>query len=167
MISKYVNIISKGKKDKLAEKKLHRYISQRNELSRRLNEMSQLAAKKSCEVKKLKKPSPKQTHVSLTGGWCEQTNPKIIQERAAHDLTYAMSAFLKGKRVGSFGDGPGSYKYAFDKDNKVALYDGMNFFTGILDEVGLFALYLCRISLGKILYHFKYIFLEILVHPAS
>ena len=87
--------------------------------------MSQHAAKMSCEVEKLKKPAQDETFVSLTGGWCEKTTKKIINRRLAVDLTLGMSEFLKGKKVASFGDGPGSYKNAFDKDNKVARYDGL------------------------------------------
>ena len=83
---------------------------QRNELSYLLNKQKQIFGQLEC-ARGLK-------GISSSGGWCR----KILKTR---DLKLAeqLSKYLGGKRVGSFGDGPGLYKKYFDESKRLAVYE--------------------------------------------
>ena len=60
--------------------------------------------------------------VHHSGGWCERNVSYGHQTDV--QLANAFANFLIGKKVGSFGDGPGHYKNIIDKSSLVQLYDG-------------------------------------------
>ena len=62
--------------------------------------------------------------VSDSGGWCKKDSSIDSKEHMTDiQLAEYISRLLKGKRVGSFGDGPGLYKKYFDETNALKAYD--------------------------------------------
>jgi hypothetical protein len=102
-----------------------RFREQRNRLSRELNLMKKAFGQQSCDQLKVLKDAGKsvESRVSENGGWCSDTSSA---ESPAHmwdkSFSTALSTFLKGKVVGSFGDGPGLYKKHLDSLNEVVSY---------------------------------------------
>ncbi|VDI67971.1 Hypothetical predicted protein [Mytilus galloprovincialis] len=88
----------------------------RNQLSQQLNEMSRTVGRLQCEN------SNKET--SNKGGWCKDTS---YEDSGSHltdkALIPTLSSFLRGKKVASFGDGPGAYKREILKLGQVKSYD--------------------------------------------
>ncbi len=69
------------------------------ELSLLLNQASNKIGKLSCELS---------DNVSENGGWCSKISGKNSPLHLTDtQLAIALSEYLKGKRVASFGDGPG------------------------------------------------------------
>ncbi|BFZ02615.1 hypothetical protein BsWGS_05655 [Bradybaena similaris] len=102
-----------------------KYRLQRNELSKQLNLMKQAYGQQSCERLKLLQAAGKlgDTRVSENGGWCaEASAPNSSSHYTDLGLAKAVSNFLKGKVVASFGDGPGTYKKYIDSLQEVASY---------------------------------------------
>ena len=61
---------------------------------------------------------------NAVGGWCRNASHETGGEHITDaKLVEELSAFLKGKTVGSFGDGPGAYKRDIEKLDEVKLYD--------------------------------------------
>lgn len=90
----------------------------RNRLSNTLNDARKEIGKMECQMAKENRSTSKH------GGWCKH----ISKENAGEHLTDTkiiphLSFFLKGKTVGSFGEGPGSYKREIMKLHQVQLYD--------------------------------------------
>ena len=70
------------------------------ELSRLLNQASNKIGKLSCQLNG--------DDVSANGGWCSKISGKNSSQHMTDvPLAKALSLFLKGKTVASFGDGPG------------------------------------------------------------
>lgn len=88
----------------------------RNELSKQLNQMSKKIGQMQCE---------KHTNgVNEHGGWCKDLGKESSREHKTDTkILPALSDLMQGKRVGSFGDGPGVYKREMLKLGKVASYD--------------------------------------------
>ena len=62
--------------------------------------------------------------VSGSDGWCKNDNSVDSKEyQTDFQLAEYLSQFLKGKHVGSFGDGPGLYKKYIDETNLLKVYD--------------------------------------------
>lgn len=58
------------------------------------------------------------------GGWCLQSSREDGgQHMTDMSLVKGLSEFLKGKTVGSFGDGPGAYKRELTGLHEIKLYD--------------------------------------------
>lgn len=94
-------------------------MKQRNALSKQLNELSKRSGQKDCENKK-----DTDLHTSSQGGWCRNESREVSAGHVTDmDLVLALSAFLAGKKVASFGDGPGVYKREILKLGKVLIYD--------------------------------------------
>ena len=91
----------------LPEKNL---LYQRNELSYLLNKQKQIFGQLEC--------ARGLNGISSSGGWCS----KILKTRDL-ELAEQLSKYLGGKRVGSFGDGPGLYKKYFDESKTLEIYD--------------------------------------------
>lgn len=94
-------------------------IKQRNELSKQLNLKQQKIGQMECE-----KEGSKREATSGSGGWCQSSS----KEDSGHHMTdkplaAALADFFKGKRVASFGDGPGRYKQLILDSKKVSGYD--------------------------------------------
>jgi hypothetical protein len=69
------------------------------ELSLLLNQASNKIGKLSCELS---------DNVSENGGWCSKISGKNSPQHLTDiQMAIALSEYLKGKRVASFGDGPG------------------------------------------------------------
>ncbi|CAG0908167.1 unnamed protein product [Cyprideis torosa] len=68
---------------------------------------------------------------SSSGGWCAEFSGKHSGHHVFDEpLAKALSTFFAGKRVASFGDGPGQYQLLLTKDGKVlsyAAFDGAPF----------------------------------------
>ena len=78
------------------------------ELSRLLNQASNQVGKLSCQLNG--------DDVSTNGGWCSKISGKNSSQHMTDvPLAKALSSFLKGKKVASFGDGPGIKTYIFKK----------------------------------------------------
>ena len=74
-------------------------------LSLLLNQASNKIGKLSCQLN---------DDVSERGGWCSKISGKnSTQHRTDVKLAIALSKYLTGKRVASFGDGPGKKKTFF------------------------------------------------------
>ncbi|BFZ02618.1 hypothetical protein BsWGS_05657 [Bradybaena similaris] len=103
-----------------------KYRLQRNEISRQLNLMKQAYGQQSCEQLKLLQAAGKlkgDTRVSENGGWCaEASAPNSSSHMMDKNFAKAVSKFLKGKVVASFGDGPGTYKKYIDSLQEVISY---------------------------------------------
>lgn len=90
---------------------------ERNKLSKDLNDLRKRLGQMDCE-----KDEKKDTNEA--GGWCRNSSKEDGgQHMTDMHLVKALSQFLKGKTVGSFGDGPGAYKREIKKLNEVKLYD--------------------------------------------
>ena len=86
-------------------------------LSKLLTKSAQRFGQLSCKV----------NEVSSNGGWCS----KISGKNSSHHVTdtglaKALSDYLVGKRVASFGDGPGKYKEYISSLKKVKSYDAFD-----------------------------------------
>jgi len=89
---------------------------QRNELSYLLNKQRQMVGQLEC------------THVlnniSSSGAWCKNESlPTSSEHITDYKLAKQLSNYLRGKRVGSFGDGPGLYKKYFDESKMLSVYE--------------------------------------------
>lgn len=94
-------------------------MKQRNALSKQLNELSKRSGQKDCENKKATDPQ-----TSSHGGWCRNESKEHYREhRTDMNLISELSKFLAGKKVASFGDGPGAYKREILKLGEVLVYD--------------------------------------------
>ena len=88
-------------------------------LSLLLNQASNKIGKLSCKLSN--------DNVSENGGWCSKISGKNSSHHATDvPLAKALSKYLKGKRVASFGDGPGVYKKLFINFNEVVCYDAFD-----------------------------------------
>ncbi|XP_055875544.1 uncharacterized protein LOC106051190 isoform X3 [Biomphalaria glabrata] len=97
---------------------------QRDTLSRLLNQMKQMYGQQSCQMMKLQKNDSK---VSANGGWCEETSrPNSKSHITDPEFATALSRFLTQKTVGSFGDGPGTYKKLLDRLGQVKSYSSFD-----------------------------------------
>ena len=90
------------------------YRRQRNKLSAMLNDMMRTYGRLSCQMKTLAiqagKDATRMSDVSARGGWCAKDSAAAsTQHYWDSGLNRALSRFLKGKTVGSFGEGPGMY----------------------------------------------------------
>jgi len=84
-----------------------------------LNEAMNRIGQLSCEISKIE--------VSQNGGWCSKISGKnSSQHMTDQSLAKHLSKFLTGKRVASFGDGPGFYKELLLKFNEVLSYDAFD-----------------------------------------
>ncbi|CAL1543169.1 unnamed protein product [Lymnaea stagnalis] len=93
---------------------------QRNQLSQMLNQMKQVYGQQSCEMLTLRGMDDQ---VSENGGWCKAaSSPNSPSHVTDTQFSEAMSSFLKGKRVASFGDGPGEYKKLLESYGEVVSY---------------------------------------------
>lgn len=91
------------------------------QMSKLLNNAMQKIGRMSCIQ------SANQTKVSLNGGWCSQISHRnSSKHRTDIRLAHELSRFLIGKRVASFGDGPGVYKEILDKLGQVKAYDAFD-----------------------------------------
>lgn len=94
-------------------------MKQRNALSKQLNELNKKSGQKDCEVMK-----QKDEKTSSSGGWCfNESKENSNQHVTDLKLVTELSIFLEGKKVASFGDGPGAYKREILKERKVLVYD--------------------------------------------
>jgi len=100
-------------------------IEQRNSLSKVANTLMQKYMKYDCDVKKKAGEKTNADKVSLSGGFCE-TAGKTDSGQHVHDkaLIAHLSTFFEGKNVGSFGEGPGSYKSLLLATGKLKSYTG-------------------------------------------
>lgn len=94
-------------------------IEQRNNLSQLLNLKQKKIGQLECE-----KVAHLREATSETGGWCQKSS----KENSGHHMTDQklvppLIEYLKGKYIGSFGDGPGRYKQLFLDSGKVKGYD--------------------------------------------
>jgi hypothetical protein len=65
--------------------------------------------------------------VSVNGGWCQNFSGRNSSTHKTDlDLAKELSHFLHGKRVASFGDGPGVYKELLLKWNQVKSYQAFD-----------------------------------------
>ncbi|KAL3864850.1 hypothetical protein ACJMK2_006500 [Sinanodonta woodiana] len=94
---------------------IHLLIRQRNEASKKANELQQKVGRMQCQRHEKSNGS----HTSDTGGWCYNSG----QHFADKNLAEALSELFKGKRVASFGDGPGTYKELLENSGKRITYD--------------------------------------------
>lgn len=95
--------------------------AQRDATSRQRNEIRKKLGQAEC---KIAANSTKNKGISESGGWCErQSTEKGGQHITDHKLALFLANFLKGKRVASFGDGPGRYKALVDDTKLVQVYD--------------------------------------------
>lgn len=110
-----------------------KFLDQRNMLSKHLNEMKRLYGQQSCNMMALQAKAGGQVdaRISANGGWCAQTSGTNSSSHVwDQGLSKALSTFLKGKSVASFGDGPGLYKKHLDSVGEVksyTAYDGAPF----------------------------------------
>uniref|UniRef100_A0A2C9KNZ4 Methyltransferase type 11 domain-containing protein n=1 Tax=Biomphalaria glabrata TaxID=6526 RepID=A0A2C9KNZ4_BIOGL len=97
---------------------------QRDILSRLLNQMKQMYGQQNCQMMKLQKNDSK---VSANGGWCEETGrPNSKSHITDPRFATALSRFLTQKTVGSFGDGPGTYKELLHRLGHVKSYSSFD-----------------------------------------
>ncbi|XP_053392167.1 uncharacterized protein LOC128554876 [Mercenaria mercenaria] len=90
-------------------------LGQRNNLSKLLNIKQQEIGQQECQRRKT---------TSENGGWCEkQSKEKGGKHMTDRQLVPTLIQFLKGKYIGSFGDGPGRYKQLFIESGEVKGYD--------------------------------------------
>jgi len=95
--------------------------SQLADLSIKLTNAAQKIGKLKCEMAK------SFNDVSPHGGWCLSAGSKNSSEhKTDSNFAKALSKFLNGKTVASFGDGPGFYKDIIDRLNQVKLYDAFD-----------------------------------------
>jgi hypothetical protein len=91
------------------------------QMSKLLNNAMQKIGRMSC------KDSANKADVSQNGGWCSQISHRnSSQHRTDIRLAHELSRFLIGKRVASFGDGPGVYKEILEKLGQVKAYDAFD-----------------------------------------
>ncbi|XP_045194952.2 uncharacterized protein LOC123550582 [Mercenaria mercenaria] len=90
-------------------------LEQRNNISKLLNIKQQKIGQQECQTRNT---------TSATGGWCEkQSKEKGGKHMTDKQLVPTLIQFLKGKYIGSFGDGPGRYKQLFIESGEVKGYD--------------------------------------------
>ncbi|CAG0898144.1 unnamed protein product [Cyprideis torosa] len=91
-----------------------------------LHQVNQLAQAE-CKLQK----EESKTSISSSGGWCAEFSGKDSGRHAFDKpVAKALSTFLAGKRVASFGDGPGQYQQLVTEEGKVlsyAAFDGAPF----------------------------------------
>ncbi|KAL3862467.1 hypothetical protein ACJMK2_008431 [Sinanodonta woodiana] len=101
------------------EEVIHILKEQRNYASREVNKLKRLLGQIQCQT-----ISEESTKTSHTGGWCSQESK---EDSGRHwtdkDLAMALAELFKGKRVASFGDGPGRYKQLIEDAGKGVTYD--------------------------------------------
>ena len=84
-----------------------------------LNQASQKVGQLSCQQSN--------DDVSVNGGWCSKISGKnSTQHMTDEPLALALSKFMRGKKVASFGDGPGVYKDLLLGYGEVAGYDSFD-----------------------------------------
>ena len=89
------------------------------EVSKLLNEAMGKVGKLTCELNK--------NEVSARGGWCSNISGKNSPNHMTDEpLAKALSKFLTGKMVASFGDGPGVYKELLLNYGEVLSYDSFD-----------------------------------------
>ena len=89
-------------------------VQERNDLSILLNKEKQKLGQLQCYT----------GVVSGSGGWCKNDSSVDSKEHMTdYKLAKYLSNFLTGKRVGSFGDGPGLYKKYLDEAKLLRIYD--------------------------------------------
>ena len=89
---------------------------QRNELSYLLNKQRQIVGQLEC--------TRGFHNISSSGAWCRNESlPTSSRHMTDFKLKKQLSKYLSGKRVGSFGDGPGLYKKYFDESKRLAVYE--------------------------------------------
>ena len=89
------------------------------DLSKILNQAMGKIGQLSCQLSK--------NEVSDNGGWCSKISGKNSSEHKTDvPLSKALSKFLSGKKVASFGDGPGVYKELLLKYGEVLSYDSFD-----------------------------------------
>ena len=89
------------------------------ELSILLNQASNKIGQLSCQLST--------NEVSDSGGWCSKISGKNSSQHMTDvPLSKALSKFLVGKKVASFGDGPGVYKELLLSYNEVLSYDSFD-----------------------------------------
>ncbi|XP_059177313.1 uncharacterized protein LOC131956751 [Physella acuta] len=107
---------------------------QRDTLSRELNKLKMLFGQQNCE---LMKRDQRSDGVSEFGGWCAEISaPGSSKHHWDKTFSTALSAYLAGKTVGSFGEGPGAYKTHMDTLGQVTsytAYDGAPFVESVTD----------------------------------
>jgi len=87
-------------------------------LSLLLNQASNKIGKLSCKLS---------DDVSENGGWCSKISGKNSSQHVTDvPLALSLSKYLKGKRVASFGDGPGIYKGYLQLYKEVKCYDAFD-----------------------------------------
>ena len=100
-ITSYFNIPEKLK-DFIKEEKPFNNTHLLKELSKLLTQAVNQVGKLSCQL------NNKSDGVSLNGGWCSNISGKSSHLHLTDtSLAIKISKYLKGKRVASFGDGPG------------------------------------------------------------
>jgi len=91
-------------------------VQQRNNISRELNRRQQLLSQKECESNRIE--------VAASGGWCAKTSTENGgQHKTDTALVPVLAKFLQGKKVASFGDGPGRYKVLLLETGLLKGYD--------------------------------------------
>ena len=102
-ITSYFTVISgkiEGKSSKNNQIDNNTYVIR--ELSLLLTQAVNRIGKLSCQL------NEKKDDVSLNGGWCSKISGKDSQlHMTDNNLAKKISQYLKGKKVASFGDGPG------------------------------------------------------------
>ena len=93
---------------------IRKVLKERNEISLLLNNEKKKSGQLECNI----------GTVAGSGGWCKQDSSVNSTEHMTDTkLAKQLSIFFKGKRVASFGDGPGLYKKYFDSTNLLEVYD--------------------------------------------
>ncbi|XP_045209094.2 uncharacterized protein LOC123561007 [Mercenaria mercenaria] len=90
-------------------------LEQRNNVSKLLNMKQQVLGQLECKQRNT---------TTATGGWCEkQSRAHAGKEMTDEQLVPTLIQVLKGKYIGSFGDGPGQYKELIIASGEVKGYD--------------------------------------------
>ncbi|XP_045209041.1 uncharacterized protein LOC123560953 [Mercenaria mercenaria] len=90
-------------------------LEQRNNVSKLLNMKQQVLGQLECKEKNT---------TTTTGGWCEKQNRAHAGKGLTDEqLVPALVQVLKGKHIGSFGDGTGQYKELIIASGEVKGYD--------------------------------------------
>ncbi|CAL1543170.1 unnamed protein product [Lymnaea stagnalis] len=115
-VSSYFSIGFRGVPDNLAKRMKY----QRDTISFQLNNLMKLYGQQNCQIHKL---TMTDFRISDNGGWCEESSrPGSRLHSWDKGFSIALSEFLKGKTVGSFGDGPGDYKKHLDSLGQMKSY---------------------------------------------
>ena len=89
---------------------------QRNDLSYLLNKQRQMVRQLEC--------TQDLNNISSSGAWCKNESlPTSSQHITDYKIAKQLSNYLRGKRVGSFEDGPELYKKYFDQSKMLSVYE--------------------------------------------